>query len=69
MEAPTLTLVWRFSSLVAHSATMPWSMPTRPTPRTPGTAVGDPTETALVYAAAQAGLWKAELERQFPRSG
>ena len=35
----------------------------------PGAAVGDPTETALVYAAARAGLWKAELERQFPRSG
>ena len=35
---------------------------------TPGTAVGDPTETALVYAAAQAGLRKAHLERQFPRT-
>ena len=32
-----------------------------------GTAVGDPTETALVYAAARAGIRKAQLERQFPR--
>ena len=36
-------------------------------PSTPGTAVGDPTETALVYAAAQAGFRKAHLERHFPR--
>ena len=34
----------------------------------PGTAVGDPTETALVYAAARTGIWKAQLERQFPRA-
>lgn len=33
----------------------------------PGTTVGDPTETALVDAAARAGIWKAGLERQFPR--
>ena len=33
----------------------------------PGTTVGDPTETALVDAAARAGIWKAELERHFPR--
>jgi len=33
----------------------------------PGIAVGDPTEAALVSAAAQAGIWKAQLERQFPR--
>ncbi|MGE3841332.1 MAG: cation-translocating P-type ATPase [Vicinamibacterales bacterium] len=35
---------------------------------TQGTAVGDPTETALVYAAAQAGFKKAHLERHFPRT-
>ncbi|MEQ1869320.1 MAG: cation-translocating P-type ATPase [Vicinamibacterales bacterium] len=34
---------------------------------TQGTAVGDPTETALVSAAAHAGLSKSHLERQFPR--
>ena len=33
-----------------------------------GTAVGDPTETALAYAAAQAGFKKSHLERQFPRT-
>ena len=33
----------------------------------PGTTIGDPTETALVDAAARAGIWKVELERQFPR--
>ena len=30
-------------------------------------AVGDPTEGALVVAAARAGLWKEELERALPR--
>ena len=30
-------------------------------------AVGDPTEGALVMAAAQAGLWKPDLERSLPR--
>ncbi len=34
---------------------------------TPGATVGDPTETALVDAAARAGIWKAPLERWFPR--
>lgn len=29
--------------------------------------VGDPTEGALVVAAAQLGLWKADLEQTFPR--
>jgi Ca2+-transporting ATPase len=29
--------------------------------------VGDPTEGALVIASARAGLWKAELEKAFPR--
>lgn len=29
--------------------------------------VGDPTEVALVAAAARADLWKADLERRFPR--
>jgi Ca2+-transporting ATPase len=29
--------------------------------------VGDPTEGALVVAAARLGLWKAELEKAFPR--
>ncbi len=33
------------------------------------TAVGDPTEGALVIAAAQADLWKDELEERFPRTG
>ena len=33
------------------------------------TSVGDPTEGALVIAAAQANLWKDELEEQFPRIG
>jgi Ca2+-transporting ATPase len=32
-------------------------------------AVGDPTEGALVVAAAQAELWKDELEEYFPRTG
>ena len=32
-------------------------------------AIGDPTEGALVIAAAQANLWKDELEEKFPRSG
>ncbi len=32
------------------------------------TAVGDPTEAALVHAAAQAGIRKNDLERQWPRS-
>lgn len=38
-------------------------------PGEPGTfsSVGDPTEGALVIAGARAGLWKAELERAFPR--
>jgi P-type Ca2+ transporter type 2C len=31
------------------------------------TAVGDPTEGALVIAAAQVGLWKNELEKVMPR--
>ena len=30
-------------------------------------AVGDPTEGALVMAAAQAGLWKSDVERSLPR--
>ncbi|MFH0836125.1 MAG: cation-translocating P-type ATPase [Candidatus Micrarchaeota archaeon] len=30
-------------------------------------SVGDPTEIALVVAAAKAGLWKDALEREFPR--
>ena len=29
--------------------------------------VGDPTEGALVVAAAKAGLWRADLERDYPR--
>ncbi len=33
------------------------------------TTVGDPTEGALIVAAAQAGLWKAELEKRMPRVG
>ena len=33
------------------------------------TTVGDPTEGALIVAAAQAGLWKAELEKSMPRVG
>ena len=38
-------------------------------PGEPGTfsSVGDPTEGALVIAAARAGLWKSELEAAFPR--
>lgn len=38
-------------------------------PDEPGTysTVGDPTEGALVVAAARAGLWKAELETVLPR--
>lgn len=38
-------------------------------PGEPGmfSAVGDPTEGALVIASARAGLWKAELEQAFPR--
>ncbi len=31
------------------------------------TSVGDPTEGALVIAAARGGLWKYELEKEFPR--
>jgi Ca2+-transporting ATPase len=31
--------------------------------------VGDPTEGALVVAAAKAGLWRDDLERAFPRVG
>ncbi len=34
----------------------------------PRTAVGDPTETALVHAAAQAGFGKSHFERVFPRT-
>ena len=33
------------------------------------TTVGDPTEGALIVAAAQAGMWKAELEKHLPRVG
>ncbi len=35
----------------------------------PGTfsSIGDPTEGALVIAAARGGLWKAELDQAFPR--
>jgi Ca2+-transporting ATPase len=35
----------------------------------PGTfsSIGDPTEGALVIAAARAGLWKAQLDEAFPR--
>jgi P-type Ca2+ transporter type 2C len=38
-------------------------------PGEPGSfsSVGDPTEGALVIASARAGLWKAELEKAFPR--
>jgi Ca2+-transporting ATPase len=38
-------------------------------PSEPGTfsSVGDPTEGALVIASARAGLWKADLEKAFPR--
>jgi Ca2+-transporting ATPase len=32
-------------------------------------AVGDPTEGALVIAAARSGLWKSRLEQLFPRVG
>jgi Ca2+-transporting ATPase len=32
-------------------------------------AVGDPTEAAIVIAAARAGLWKEKMERAFPRVG
>ena len=32
-------------------------------------SIGDPTEGALVIAAAQADLWKDELEEKFPRTG
>jgi Ca2+-transporting ATPase len=32
-------------------------------------AIGDPTEGALVVAAAQADLWKSQLDEQFPRIG
>jgi Ca2+-transporting ATPase len=32
-------------------------------------AIGDPTEGAMVVAAARLGLWKAELDRLFPRVG
>ncbi len=32
-------------------------------------SVGDPTEGALVVAAARAGLWKGELEKALPRVG
>jgi P-type Ca2+ transporter type 2C len=37
----------------------------------PGTysSIGDPTEGALVIAAARAGLWKAEMDQAFPRIG
>ena len=40
-----------------------------PVPGEHGTfsSVGDPTEGALVIASARAGLWKADLERAFPR--
>lgn len=30
-------------------------------------AIGDPTETAIVIAAADAGLWKTDLEKDLPR--
>ncbi len=33
----------------------------------PARLVGDPTEGALVVAAAKAGLWRLELEKTFPR--
>ena len=38
-------------------------------PTEPGnfSTIGDPTEGALVIAAARAGLWKGELDRAFPR--
>jgi Ca2+-transporting ATPase len=38
-------------------------------PGEPGTfsTIGDPTEGALVTASAKAGLWKADLEKAFPR--
>lgn len=38
-------------------------------PGEPGTfsSVGDPTEGALVIASARAGLWKADLDKAFPR--
>ncbi|MBI9051325.1 MAG: cation-translocating P-type ATPase [Anaerolineaceae bacterium] len=32
-------------------------------------AIGDPTEGALVIAAAQAGLWKSDLDTRLPRIG
>ncbi|MHC1784050.1 MAG: cation-translocating P-type ATPase [Anaerolineaceae bacterium] len=32
-------------------------------------AIGDPTEGALVIAAAHGGLWKSELDKRFPRVG
>ncbi|MBE0698325.1 MAG: HAD-IC family P-type ATPase, partial [Anaerolineaceae bacterium] len=37
----------------------------------PGTysSIGDPTEGALVIAAARAGLWKPDMDRAFPRIG
>ena len=40
-----------------------------PVPGERGTfsTVGDPTEGALVIASARAGLWKADLEKAFPR--
>jgi Ca2+-transporting ATPase len=33
------------------------------------TAIGDPTEGALVVAAAQAGFWKKQLDKDLPRVG
>ena len=41
----------------------------RPDPSRPGYhhALGDPTEGALIVAAAKAGLWRSDLEQSYPR--
>ena len=62
-RAPTRT--WRWPCGSARCAPTPPS--TAPTAAT--AVLGDPTEGALLVAAAKAGMSKDDLEREFPRIG
>ena len=59
----------RSLGLLAKAAALCNDASLEPTPEGGYRAVGDPTEGALVVAAAELGLVKAELDRRWPRVG
>lgn len=62
IESPAVVLTMAGGALCSDASL-------EPVPGEPGTfsSIGDPTEGALVIAAARGGLWKAELDQAFPR--